>query len=484
MEELADMCAWFGRKKPKEPVQPKEKPKTIVCPFCKGEFTDGEFLFALEDKVNGERDEIYENFIRENYQTGQLDANKRRLFALKKDNNKVISCEADSGLPMIVQADFYRLPPRSSEEMLEEQSNEPVQKSKNSTHRLCPNCHCELPSGTGNYKEIRIGMYGGPRSGKTTYMCIAAYALRDLLPRLGLGTVVVASESRPVLEHLNKQATSRGGANATATDKPPFPIIMTVTPMDKKYLPFNLIFQDIPGEAATPNNVTLVNHPFTSSDAFIGVVDINMFMMTQEKAELISCQTKLAEQQSEEDKRSIEERLEQIKHKVCSARFQEIYGNVSNFGVLMKKLHSVQLVLTKMDRWIDLLDSDDGNSLLADGNVANLKNCGEVISDKTEEHKGAIDESHLDLLNRQLHSLLPSDVKAKDGNTMLEWLVGDMKSYLDIQHWALAAVASRRENGAHFEGNMQAYQDSINILDPIFNVLRWEKMLPVKESQQ
>lgn len=510
---------WFRRKRKEEPIEKQNTSQVehkqitrvteMTCPFCAKSFAPEELVFAIEGETgaNAKPDQVYQDFVNKNFLPSGKNLIKKWLFAENWSMDDVVVWEdgdPQKGVPLYIQSRFTW----PSQKVVGEDNtiddlglDEAIQDEDEgleatSTARLCPYCHCQLPEGTGVNRVIRIGLYGGKRSGKTTYMTIAAVALENRFNHLALGEAKVVSECKDVKDYLYQQARNYEGCQPTVKGKPSFPMVLTIRPNDQSYDPFFLVFQDIPGEIAEGGRTTLINHPFTKSHAFLGIVDINMFIETNERAEMRHLRNninqlmrekdkwkvQLENAQNSESKKNIEAeiqkvdteiseinvRMNMLENLICTARREEVFGNMP-FGPMMKDLRSVQIMLTKIDMWLATSQVSD-----------ELGDCSEIAHDHTEDHSLGISAKHLEYTDAQVRGILPEEMKAMDGSSMIEWAAGKLAMAQNNVPMAYTAVTSRLNLDQGLTGSDDAYKDSMNILDPILNVCMWEHVLPVK----
>jgi len=112
---------------------------------------------------------------------------------------------------------------------------------KESTVRVCPECHCILPKGYGTRKTFFIAVVGTKGSGKTVYL---SQLFKELVGRLNnAGLRVLKSES---LEKFSKcKAVESEEKLPTGTSKEHSPPPVFTTTLNKKY---EFVFYDIAGE--------------------------------------------------------------------------------------------------------------------------------------------------------------------------------------------------------------------------------------------
>lgn len=462
------MCSWRKRNE----TASKKVEKKYTCLFCKKTFTKDEIVFGLTlDTYDPEySDDIFnqqlENYQHKNYtdENGKhgLQTISRMMIDLKSKKTKVIKYE-ENGLPLVVEGPLINneqrietkdVSPSFSEN---ENSHDLVagdEKIVRTTERLCPHCHFTLPKGFADDKVIQIGLVGGSRSGKTTYMAVVTEYLQkkmwNLNSGLNLAEVELLPECKKYQEALYFSQRNPTGAEATPIvraiqDQMIMPIIMRLRPEQEKYKPFFIVFQDIPGEYLLPENRHyLINSNIPQSNHIIFLIDINHFIKTSQQ-----------ENDSEFGA-------------YCTQDVNDLFANIEALGEVLpeNQLKSIQCTLTKLDFWI----KEDENL-----NEAQFtKNCD-------EEHKEAIDISRLDIVHNQLIDYL-NNIGGNDQSGLLDNLLARMHIRGGSVHRAYTAIASRivpghedqiREHGAD-------YQTSLNVLEPLMNIFEWEDALPEK----
>ena len=347
--------------------------------------------------------------------------------------------------------------------LLDDDEQEAAEEEKPTTEiklatRICPRCHLTLPKGFATEQVRTIGLVGGTRCGKTTYMTIACKYMKYMLGKMNngmdLGKVDFIYESEKYLNDLYESQTGATGAISTpeedtVMDRPVFPIVAHVTPADTSYRPFYVIFRDIPGEYMKPENKDkLINSPIPDSTDLISLIDINSLMDTRMM----------------EDHRFGD---------FCPLQADELFENFDELGDAMKpadgsgmKLQTVQICVTKLDFWIDA-DRDAGRTAL--------------FARATEsKHRNSISDRTLDMISGQIREKLRSNVAGSDHSELMEAMLQDMGMREADLRTAYTAIASRviPGNEAVFENGGIDYKHSLNVLHPVLNIFRWADLLP------
>ena len=324
-----------------------------------------------------------------------------------------------------------------------------------STVRLCPHCHMTLPEGFASEEIRRIGLLGGSRCGKTTYMVVACKYMENYLGLLSggldLGTVTFLPECDKYLKKLYDSQRRAAGAAATVIDagvikeKPVFPIIAHVVPTNRDFKPFYVIIQDIPGEYMSTDNLDkLINSAIPQSTDLISLVDINSLAWTR---------------MQDDDTYGA----------YCVLEPGELFKNFSMLGNELNKqdkLQSVQLCLTKLDFWLD------ANPEVGTGTV--------LAKNGNEEHRGAISDRRLEAINMQVKHRLKK-VGNMDQSGLMEVMLRSLNLPEDMNiHKAYTAVASRMVPGNEsvFKQKGIDFATSLNVIEPLLNIFSWGNLLP------
>ncbi len=331
-----------------------------------------------------------------------------------------------------------------------------------SSVRLCPHCHMTLPDDFSTQEVRRIGLLGGSRCGKTTYMVVACKYMEEYLGLLSggldLGDVRFLDECNTYLNKLYENQKNAAGAVATQMDnesgiskeKPVFPIIAQIKPTNSAYKPFYVIIQDIPGEYMLPENRDkLINSAIPQSTDLISLVDINSLTWTPMKDT----------------------------HKYgdyCDLSPGDLFKNLSVLGNELnrfQRLETIQLCLTKLDFWMK-----------ADEKVG----AGTVLSrNGNQEHRGSISDRRLSDLSIQLNHRL-KNVGEKDQSGLMEVMIRNLNLTNENIHKAYIAVASRMVPGNEivFDGKGIDYSISLNVLEPMLNIFSWANLLPHDDEER
>lgn len=482
------------RRKPKkneEPKRVKAEPVTMPkdgnykCIFCGQSFTADQLVFGIDSAVENDmyKDMDYERSMHR-YQPISADFKDNetgittRIEGLKSAYRRIIDSSKPSfevlykeknGLPVTVKGPLKETNEQSS---VQEQTGDGLSFGQNdqmttassgrsggaiveSSKRYCPHCHFTVPIGIGEYKVIRVGLIGGPRSGKTTYMSVVTEYIRHKFANtnsgLNLADVEILPECANYETALYESQRPMGGAAPNAVmmdveDQLILPVILFVTPLDKNYEPFYLVFQDIPGEyLKTQNEHLLVQSAIPNSTDLVMLVDINHFIETSQQ-------------------------INREFGQWCPQEFDTLFNNLRNLGQRFQngKLNSVQVTLTKLDFWMEAEEEKLRDAVFTQSG--------------DEAHEYAIDDHRLAMVHDQIVERL-SHIGDQNQSGILDKTLRSLG--LDEEaglHKAYTAVASRLIPGNEEEvrQNGTEWKRSLNVLEPILNILDWHNALPVK----
>lgn len=194
--------------------------------------------------------------------------------------------------------------------------------------KACPKCHCRLPEAIGKYPLHRIGVLGGTRAGKTTYMTLAAHQLENSvgLPKGLVETCLISEESKRFFDFLigslkiNRLAATpmhySDGVQVV------FPIVATITPTGNAQ-PFILAINDCPGEAMLDRAYLNNFYALEEMEGALMVMDPSQFLLHETM------------------------RLES--KEVCDVAFNRTIGEFTLLMNNMSKLRNMAFVLAKLD---------------------------------------------------------------------------------------------------------------------------------------
>ena len=442
------------------------------CLFCGQTFLIKDIVFAENEKSGSSSSLVDTTFEKAMDEYKLIDGDVaveapfRRFY--RWDENDIDSYEAGPGgtfLPLSVVGHIAKdhVKGTKSKSILasvdeETDVNEKEQEqdiTQKTTVRLCPKCHMTLPEGFSTEKVRRIGLLGGPRCGKTTYMVVACMYMEKYLGLLSggldLGAVSFLPECDQYLKKLYNSQRRAAGAAATDVDskaikdKPVFPIIAHIVPSNIDYKPFFVIIQDIPGEYMRPENKNkLINSAIPLSTDLISLVDINSLTWTQ-----MMSTTEFGA--------------------YCKLGPGELFKNFSTLGNELKKnkkLQTIQLCLTKIDFW----------------QAANpeIKNSTILFRPGDEEHRNSISDQRLETIDIQVKHRLKM-IGGKDQSGMMTVMLRSLNFSPDMEiKTAHSAIASRMVPGNEevFRANGIDYSTSLNVLEPLLNIFSWENLLP------
>jgi len=205
----------WGKKKP-----PKQQPsKTqIVCPYCMGKINPKDILF-LANKSDGQVDEVFFEFA-SRYQgfdeSNQMQAHLGQLISQNDSELNVQVEYSDTSFPTSLR--------------LQRNGGE----ARTLTTRVCPHCHCYLPTDIEKMNTKSIVLLGSTSCGKTTLIAGMLYMLvGDLTedkpsPHISknLGTARIEKDSLSFARKMMETSLLNAERDPTEIAKPIFPIVL------------------------------------------------------------------------------------------------------------------------------------------------------------------------------------------------------------------------------------------------------------------
>ncbi|MGN0778053.1 MAG: hypothetical protein ACI4MJ_02795 [Aristaeellaceae bacterium] len=443
------------------------------CLFCGQSFKVKEIEFCIEVPPTGDfYDQVFEDHIRTYKGCEDKEAPYRIWLDWADDPENVLTWE-DDRIPLAVRGPLRNITntqisdfgfglslfgtPMPEDEPEEEHQDDKIW--RRSSIRVCPRCHMTLPIGLMSDRKIRIGLLGGQRSGKTTYMVVLAKYLQHKFHGMGdgvgLGSVTLVPECEECVNYIHDHGVDPTVASAGQEEDPPvLPVVMRITPSHPDYAPFCLILQDIPGEYLRPEpqyREMLSFSNIRASTDLIMLIDINHFIKTRQQ-------------------RDGEHNAERY-GEYCRMDINRLFENLENLGMCLdpKQMKSLQITLPKLDFW---MEEDERIAMTAFGQSGD------------RWHQGIIDAKRLRQVNDQLCAVL----RQMEGSDY-SGLMNVFAQRLNIKHAALdtyyTAVASKtvpEHEAAFSSGTTVNFSYSLNVLEPLLNVLSSHGVLPVRRE--
>lgn len=468
--------------------------KETDCIFCGKTFQLKDVLFVQKtDDKRVKPDEKHQTFMSGFISRGQTDERRYLIcenwvdYAIKEGWTELKGLHDK---PFVVNDEIFQNPQvpleEENEDNILDEPEAPASMEEvmdfspigNSTHMLCPHCHCELPANFEKYRKVRVGLFGGRRSGKTSFMTASTLKMTSSNGIPGAVSASIITESNHMYKRLLEEAKQPVGLAMTPAGKV-FPLALLITPKEKE--PFFLILQDIPGEYTNPENIHhLANdNSFLNQEAFLAIVDINMFVNTDMKTELEDAEARIRQIENEllptatdeGEKAILEAEKEQwenksvaIRERICLAAFGDIYNNFG-FATFCNHLKSVQIVFTKIDQWVKAAEEPLKRHL--------MMGIAQDHSSAHDKDNNRIKPATLRIASENVETVLGRpDVIPPVGDPMghIIGLFEQNNPEINIHNNAYCAIAC--PPGSGFEG------ECLNVLDPILNICVWEDILP------
>ncbi len=243
---------WGKKKAPK-----KETVKTEVhCPYCMGKINPKDILF-LVDRGDGKVDEVFSEFA-SRYQgfneSNQMQAHLGELISQNDSDLNVTVEYGDTEFPI----------------GLSWQRNGGEKRIAKS--RICPHCHCYLPTDIEKMDTKSIVLLGSTSCGKTTliagmlYMLVGDLTEEKPAPHISknLGTARIEKDSLSFARQMMESSLLNAERDPTEIAKPIFPIVMVVQDAVGEHKTLVTI-HDFAGEGLD-NEEYFSNHPIGKAE--------------------------------------------------------------------------------------------------------------------------------------------------------------------------------------------------------------------------
>lgn len=253
-----------------------------ICPYCGGLITAESVLFVDEDVEATYEDSIRHQFLSRCCKSWPFydDTRFRGLYfqatpdrVMKRDKNdfpimlRVLPSEGQTPSELLGQ-------PR-----MDEENKKPLNNgfTRLINTRVCPNCHCRLPSNFGIIPTIYVTMLGGRAAGKTAYLISLVHRLASQLTTLNLGSARLLNESETYYNYLNENYQKTQGVGlATPKEELLFPFIFEYSYLNgsEPKRCFVAIY-DIAGEGTDNPNYLLNHHGIKVASTVLLMLDPN-----------------------------------------------------------------------------------------------------------------------------------------------------------------------------------------------------------------
>ncbi len=148
------------------------------------------------------------------------------------------------------------------------------------THRVCPKCHCDIPTGffiTSEDHKHTAALAGSTSAGKTQFITVALRELETSLRNLNLGTMEWTECSRWFYQlYVDKYITTEGRSEATNPGIVIFPLMFSITRISTNEKHFVTIY-DCAGEYATDSDYASNLEGFETADTLLLMIDSRQF---------------------------------------------------------------------------------------------------------------------------------------------------------------------------------------------------------------
>jgi len=206
----------FGIGRPKPKIKQK---KDVFCPYCMSKINPRDILF-LVDKSDGQVDEVFSEFASRYQGYDESNQMQAHLGELLQQN------DAEYGVKVTY----------------DEETNYPVSLSwqrnggekRIATTRICPHCHCYLPTDIEKMDSKSIVLLGSTSCGKTTliagmlYMLVGNLTEAKPAPHISrnIGTARIEKDSLSFARQMMEASLLGARRDPTEIAKPIFPIVL------------------------------------------------------------------------------------------------------------------------------------------------------------------------------------------------------------------------------------------------------------------
>ncbi len=362
-----------------------------VCLFCGKEIEPHEVLF--HDTMHNPSFFVDEK--RYNYLLGCTgdyifdNGNKfRGLYFRCEEPNTILKAD-ENGFPVTLSA--CPCNGLTATELLGEVSDpdETAQKSVDTNevrlnNRVCPHCHCHLPTEFGKIPNYSICLMGGRAAGKTAYLVCMLQQINTQLQACNLGNAVMVKESMDYFKHQMDHYNETGMTLPTPTNARLMPLVLRYANPNMESVFISLY--DIAGEG-TVDSSNQVNVDYIANHKGIAASNTLMLMLDPN----MLCDGEYVRGRVEAGEMTMEE----MEHDCCDVDLTTYLSLCSIIKDYINCDHIISVV-TKMD--LPLTSGDAGmfagaTSLVRRNNVS-------------EMHKGAVNIDTLSAVSQQMSNFI------------------------------------------------------------------------------
>lgn len=325
------------------------------------------------------------------------------------------------------------------------ENGKPGGKHRIISSRLCPHCHCDLPSGyfaCDPNRRFTIALAGGSASGKTQFITLVLNCLSDELGTLNLGMARLENYSKWFLQIILEQLSRKNSTDSTRREFQLLPFLISIKPRGQERC--FVAFHDVPGEYTNADNNLAVN-----SDSF---KQASLMLMMLDSSFLFR------------DVVDIEDPSQ-----MCKTEPAEALQVFSQFQ-LCANCKKIIVVLTK----IDTIFNADPPIIHAD--INGVKNGMILYENKLIVHKNAVNRTLLQDIDQEICGRILRNVKP----TLREDLVEAFGKPVEISFLGVSTMIKGKDG--EFELNPEATSGRHRLIEPLLQAFADLGILPEQEN--
>lgn len=422
----------------------------LTCIYCGRTFGAEDIVFAEEcssPAEGGSVDIIYEGFVSK-YNYPQHEPKLRKLYTVADAHPQASDFRSDA-LTCVVTRRSDDIPLDAEHRSYRTNAlNEGTWDAVTLSMRLCPHCHCLLPTRFGLNPVHSVVLLGGSGSGKTVFMISALQQLQQMLPigrGLSLASIVFDNVSRA---YYNDMIGTYETGELKATDQRSlFPLVFSVHSATDAQVAYVCVY-DFAGETFGKN-----------TEEVSGYINSHNGIRNAQVAILMVDPHQIA---------SIELGDEETHH--CKDNLGESFAHFSDFLHKAENLEEVLCVLSK----VDLMLTNrmiPGHTRFAGSDMA--------------VHKGGVDTRELDLVDLQVQEVLNRHLVDNGANQHAKSFISRNLKGVPVRMFAVSAFTriAQPDGAISFEDNHSPQAGKHRIIEPFLYLFAKWGIVPTKQAE-
>ncbi len=317
---------------------------------------------------------------------------------------------------------------------------------KNLTKRICPKCHCDIPTKyfiTDEDHKHYATLAGCTSAGKTQFMTVALRELNISLSLLGLGDMTWTECSQWFNQmYVEKYKNTKGMSEATNTSIAIFPLMFSVVDRERRERHFITIY-DCAGESAQNADYAANLPGFRRADTMLLMIDSKQFFRDLAR---------------------------DLKEDICELDYTLALRTVSEFG-LCPNVRRIFTVITKCDAILGLpnLIHGDTDNGFADGMLSYEydMNC----------HRNRVNLSAMSRIDQELRTML----EYNGFENVADIIKNNIQNNQEIQV-NLMAVSTYVHKGNRLVCDIDQETGHHRLIEPLLYAMIYWNVLPYKDE--